>query len=71
MKQVSEFEKKDLFDPNNIAALIDKSKEETPEAIPLPDKTVKKIITLFLFLILIPINSYALIEVDITRGNLE
>ena len=33
MKQVSEFEKKDLFDPNNIAALIDKSKEETAEVI--------------------------------------
>ena len=32
---------------------------------------IKKIITLFLFLILIPINSYALIEVDITRGNLD
>jgi hypothetical protein len=29
MKQVSEFEKKDLFDPNSIAALIDKSKVET------------------------------------------
>ena len=29
---------------------------------------IKKIITLFI--ILIPINSYALIEVDITRGNL-
>ena len=28
IKQVSEFEKKELFDPNNIAALIDKSKEE-------------------------------------------
>ena len=28
VKQVSEFEKKELFDPNNIAALIDKSKEE-------------------------------------------
>ena len=27
VKQVSEFEKKELFDPNNIAALIDKSKE--------------------------------------------
>ena len=32
---------------------------------------IKKIITLFLFLSLIPINSYALIEVDITRGNLD
>ena len=31
VKQVSEFEKKDLFDPNNIAALIDKSKEESSE----------------------------------------
>ena len=30
---------------------------------------IKKIITLFL--ILIPINSHALIEVDITRGNLD
>src|SRR5210317_1796843 len=29
VKQVSEFEKEKLFDPNNIAALIDKSKEET------------------------------------------
>jgi len=31
VKQVSEFEKKELFDPNNIAALIDKSKIETAE----------------------------------------
>jgi hypothetical protein len=31
VKQVSEFEKKDLFDPNSIAALIDKSKIETAE----------------------------------------
>ena len=28
IKQVSEFEKKEMFDPNEIAALIDKSKEE-------------------------------------------
>ena len=33
IKQISEFEKKDLFDPNNIAALIDKSKEETAELV--------------------------------------
>ena len=31
VKQVSEFEKDELFDPNNIAALIDKSKEESAE----------------------------------------
>ena len=31
VKQVSEFEKDDLFDPNNIAALIDKSKVENAE----------------------------------------
>jgi len=31
VKQVSEFEKDELFDPNNIAALIDKSKVETAE----------------------------------------
>ena len=31
IKQVSEFEKKDMFDPNTIAALIDKSKEELAE----------------------------------------
>jgi len=31
IKQVSEFEKKELFDPNTIAALIDKSKEEIAE----------------------------------------
>ena len=29
VKQVSEFEKDELFNPNNIAALIDKSKEES------------------------------------------
>ena len=31
VKQVSEFEKKEIFDPTNIAALIDKSKEEMGE----------------------------------------
>ena len=31
VKQVSEFEKKELFDPNSIAALIDKSKQDTAE----------------------------------------
>ena len=38
VKQVSEFEKKELFDPNNIAALIDKSKIETSETIKKTDK---------------------------------
>jgi len=33
VKQVSEFEKKDLFDPNNIAALIDKSNGDSAEVI--------------------------------------
>ena len=33
VKQVSEFEKKNLFDPNNIAALIDKSKIEDADNI--------------------------------------
>jgi hypothetical protein len=33
VKQVSEFEKKDLFDPNNIAALIDKSKVDSADVI--------------------------------------
>ena len=33
VKQVSEFEKKELFDPNNIAALIDKSKVESAETL--------------------------------------
>ncbi|MDB4249968.1 cell envelope biogenesis protein TolA [Candidatus Pelagibacter sp.] len=31
IKQVSEFEKKDIFDPSDIAALIDKSKTESAE----------------------------------------
>ena len=31
VKQVSEFEKKEIFDPNSIAALIDKSKENLAE----------------------------------------
>ncbi|MDA7576552.1 cell envelope biogenesis protein TolA [Candidatus Pelagibacter sp.] len=33
VKQVSEFEKKNLFDPNNIAALIDKSKVDTAQVV--------------------------------------
>jgi hypothetical protein len=33
VKQVSEFEKKDLFDPSNIAALIDKSKIDSAEVV--------------------------------------
>ena len=38
IRQVSEFEKKELFDPNQIAALIDKSKEETAETLKKSDK---------------------------------
>ena len=38
VKQVSEFEKDELFDPNNIAALIDKSKIETAETTNKTDK---------------------------------
>ena len=38
VKQVSEFEKEELFDPNNIAALIDKSKEESAETTNKNDK---------------------------------
>ena len=33
IRQASEFEKKEIFDPNQIAALIDKSKEETAETL--------------------------------------
>ena len=38
IKQVSEFEKKEVFDPNQIAALIDKSKEQTAEIIKKDNK---------------------------------
>ena len=41
VKQVSEFEKKDLFDPNNIAALIDKSKEESAELLKTNNDTTQ------------------------------
>ena len=41
VKQVSEFEKKELFDPNSIAALIDKSKENVAEAINKSDKVTQ------------------------------
>ena len=41
VKQVSEFEKDDLFDPNNIAALIDKSKVETAEVKNKNDKVTQ------------------------------
>jgi len=38
VKQVSEFEKDEMFDPNSIAALIDKSKEEQAETTKKLDK---------------------------------
>ena len=38
VKQVSEYEKKDLFDPNSIAALIDKSKIDSAETNQKTDK---------------------------------
>ena len=38
IRQASEFEKKELFDPNQIAALIDKSKEETAETLKKTEK---------------------------------
>ena len=42
IKQVSEFEKEELFDPNNIAALIDKSKEETALEVNKTDQVDRK-----------------------------
>ncbi len=41
VKQVSEFEKKELFDPNSIAALIDKSKVESAETKKKLDKVTQ------------------------------
>ncbi len=41
VKQVSEFEKDELFDPNNIAALIDKSKVENAETTNKTDKVTQ------------------------------
>ena len=38
VRQASEFEKKELFDPNQIAALIDKSKEESAETLKKDNK---------------------------------
>ena len=38
IRQASEFEKKELFDPNQIAALIDKSKEKTAETLKKSDR---------------------------------
>ncbi len=41
VKQVSEFEKKELIDPNNIAALIDKAKEESAEILKTSEDTTQ------------------------------
>jgi len=41
VKQISEFEKKDLFDPNSIAALIDKSKVESAKTNKKLDKVTQ------------------------------
>jgi hypothetical protein len=41
VKQVSEFEKKDIFDPSDIAALIDKSKTESAETNKKQDKVTQ------------------------------
>ena len=38
IRQASEFEKKELFDPNQIAALIDKSKEKSGETLKKSDR---------------------------------
>jgi hypothetical protein len=41
IKQISEFEKKELFDSNNIAALIDKAKVESAETNKKQDKVTQ------------------------------
>jgi len=41
VKQVSEFEKDEMFDPNTIAALIDKSKEDLAETTKKLDKVTQ------------------------------
>ena len=41
VKQVSEFEKDEMFDPNRIAALIDKSKEDLAETTKKRDKVTQ------------------------------
>ena len=41
VKQVSEFEKEELFDPNNIAALIDKSKVESASEVNKTDQVTQ------------------------------
>jgi len=41
VKQVSEFEKDEMFDPNTIAALIDKSKENLAETTKKQDKVTQ------------------------------
>jgi len=41
VKQVSEFEKDEMFDPNSIAALIDKSKEEQADTTRKLDKVTQ------------------------------
>ena len=41
VKQVSEFEKDEMFDPNSIAALIDKSKEEQAQTTKKLDKVTQ------------------------------
>ncbi len=48
IRQASEFEKDELFDPNQIAALIDKSKEETAKTLKKNKKlTQSSVITSF------------------------
>ena len=41
VKQVSEFEKEEIFDPNKIAALIDKSKEDLAQTTKKPEKNTQ------------------------------
>ena len=41
VKQVSEFEKKEIFDPTDIAALIDKSKENLAETVKKSNKVTQ------------------------------
>ena len=64
IRQASEFEKKELFDPNQIAALIDKSKEETAETLKKSNKlTQSNVKTSF-------INSLTLSQEDALKAQI-
>ena len=67
VKQVSEFEQEELFDPSSIAALIDKSKEEVAETNKKINKKNFAIGSVIIMILSIPIIIFSVNIIDASK----